>query len=312
MNYTWEVTGEISLLLNKFNNQKEKIENLRILPQAELGIRTNSILKSSVYSARIEGFTDEIDSPKKASQNLLSAYNLVHSGKLHTVNLENIKLLHQHVLKNMSANVGSFRTEPWAIFDAAGNAIYLAPMHFEVPALMEEFVHFIPKINEHPAIVAAIAQFIFEKIHPFPDGNGRVGRLISALVLVQRGYGLKGLVPFEKYLDLHKSEYYQSLESSNNITQFIHFFLSALTNEIDEIIYSLESATIDTESLLLPRRKEILSIIRDHPMCSFDQIRRRFLAVNPKTLHYDLAQLTKSGYIKKIGATRGALYQSVK
>ncbi len=312
MNYTWEITSEIKLLLDKFNTQKEKIENLKNLPHVELAIRTKSLLKSSVYSARIEGFTDEIDSPKKASQNLLSAYNLVHSGKLHTLNLENIKLLHQHVLTDMSASIGSFRTEPWAIFDSSGNAIYLAPMHFEVPNLMEKFVHFVPKINEHPAVVAAIAQFIFEKIHPFPDGNGRVGRLISALVLAQRGYGLKGLVPFEKYLDLHKSEYYRALESSNIVTEFIYFFLTALTGEIDEIIYSLESDTTETEGILLPRRKEILAIIRDHPMCSFDQVRRRFLAVNPKTLHYDLAQLIKTGYVKKIGATRGALYQSVK
>ncbi len=312
MNYTWEITSEIKILLDKFNNQKEKIENLKNLPHAELAIRTKSLLKSSVYSARIEGFPDELDSPKKASQNLLSAYNLVHSGKLHTLSLENIKLLHQHVQHGMTANIGSFRTEPWAVFDATGNAIYLAPMHFEVPSLMEEFVHFVPKIDEHPAVVAAIAQFVFEKIHPFPDGNGRVGRLISSLVLAQRGYGLKGLVPFERYLDLHKSEYYQTLESSNNITDFICFFLRALTNEIDEIIYALESATTDTESFLLPRRKEMLAIIRDHPMCSFDQIRRRFLAVNLKTLHYDLSQLNKSGHIKKIGATRGALYQSVK
>lgn len=312
MNYIWEITSEIKFLLNKFNTQKEKIEDLKNLPHTELAIRTRSLLKSSVYSAKIEGYPDEIDSPKKASQNLLSAYNLVHSGKLHTLNLENIKLLHQYVLKDMSTNIGSFRTEPWAIFDTAGNAIYLAPMHFEVPKLMDEYVYFIPKINEHPAVVAAIAHFVFEKIHPFPDGNGRVGRLISALVLAQRGYGLKGLVPFEKYLDLHKSEYYKSLESSNNITEFICFFLRALTNEINEIIYSLESDTTDTESFLLPRRKEILAIIRDHPMCSFDQIRRRFLAVNPKTLHYDLAQLIKSSLVKKIGATRGALYQSVK
>jgi Fic family protein len=212
----------------------------------------------------------------------------------------------------MSADAGSYRQEPWAIFDQSGNAIYLAPMHFEVPKLMDEYISYIAAIDEHPAVIAAIAQFVFEKIHPFPDGNGRVGRLISALILSQRGYGLKGLVPFEKYLDLHKSEYYRSLENSSNPTEFIHFFLNALTNEIDEIIFSLETATVNSEELLLPRRKEILNIIRDHPMCSFDQIRRRFLAVNPKTLHYDLAQLIKSGLVKKIGATRGALYQSVK
>ncbi len=312
MNYSWEITEEIKFLVDKFNNQKEKLSNIKSLPEKSLDLRTRSLLKSSVYSARIEGFLDEEDSPKKASQNLLSAYNLVHSGKLHVLNLENIKKLHGLVLKGMSANTGGFRREAWAIFDSAGNAIYLAPMHFEVPELMDKYVHFIAGVDQHPTIVAAIAQFIFEKIHPFPDGNGRVGRLISSLVLALRGCSLNGLVPFEKYLDRHKQEYYRSLEPSNNITEFIRFFLVALTSEIEEIIYSLEYINTNSELVLLPRRKEILFTVRDHPMCSFDLIKRRFLSVNPKTLHYDLAQLIKSGLVKKIGSTRGALYQSVK
>jgi len=311
MTYHWEITPEINFLINKFTAQKEKVENLKSLPHIELALRNRSILRSSVYSARIEGFPDEESSPKKASQNLLTAYKQIHTGTLHSVNIKNIKALHRLVLKDMSNNAGSYRQEPWAIFDQSGNAIYLAPMHFEVPKLMDEYIAYIAAIDEHPAVIAAITQFIFEKIHPFPDGNGRVGRLISALILSQRGYGLKGLVPFEKYLDLHKTEYYQSLESSNNATNFIHFFLNALTNEIDEIIFSLVSSTANTEDFLLPRRKEILNIIRDHPMCSFDQIRRRFFAVNPKTLHYDLAQLMKVGLVKKLGATRGAMYVSV-
>ena len=312
MTYTWEITPEINFLINKFSTQKEKIDNLKTLPHVALSIRDRSILRSSVYSARIEGFPDEESSPKKASQNLLTAYKQIHAGVFHILNIKNLKTLHKQVLKDMSGNAGSYRQEPWAIFDQSGNAIYLAPMHFEVPKLMNEYITYIASIDEHPAVIAAVAQFIFEKIHPFPDGNGRVGRLVSALILAQRGYGLKGLVPFEKYLDLHKAKYYQSLESSKNITDFIHFFLTALTNEIDEIIFSLENSTTSTEDLLLPRRKEILNVIRDHPMCSFDQIRRRFLAVNSKTLHYDLARLMKTGLVKKIGATRGALYQSVK
>lgn len=60
---------------------------------------------------------------------------------------------------------------------------------------------------------------------------------------------------------------------------------------------------------LLPRRKEILEIIKDHPFCSFDFIFRRFSAVNPKTLHYDLLRLQKEGFIQKVGKTRGSRYR---
>lgn len=60
---------------------------------------------------------------------------------------------------------------------------------------------------------------------------------------------------------------------------------------------------------LLPRREEIYYIIRDQRMISFDQIRRRFMGVNPRTLRYDLKQLQKAGLIKKRGVTNGAVYE---
>jgi len=62
------------------------------------------------------------------------------------------------------------------------------------------------------------------------------------------------------------------------------------------------------EDRLLPRRREILETIRDHKMVSFDFIRRRFVNVPDSTLHYELQQLMKHGFIKKLGVSRGALY----
>ncbi|KKT49539.1 MAG: hypothetical protein UW41_C0005G0042 [Candidatus Collierbacteria bacterium GW2011_GWC2_44_18] len=123
------------------------------------------------------------------------------------------------------------------------------------------------------------------------------------------GYGFRGLIPFEKYIESHRQEYYRALESSREISHFIKYFLEALTSEIGAIIVSLSDREEKREDLLLPRRRELLAIISDHPLCTFDMIRRRFLAVNEKTLHYDLSQLIKKGFVQKIGATRGALYK---
>lgn len=63
------------------------------------------------------------------------------------------------------------------------------------------------------------------------------------------------------------------------------------------------------EDYLLPRRREILEIIKEHPYCSFDFISRRFMTINQKNLHYDLSQLQKKGFIIKAGVTRGAKYK---
>ena len=67
----------------------------------------------------------------------------------------------------------------------------------------------------------------------------------------------------------------------------------------------------ELENSLLPRRKEILMLIRDHSPISFDQIHRRFMAVTTSTLHYDLQQLHKVGLIRKLGTTKSAQYQTI-
>ena len=63
------------------------------------------------------------------------------------------------------------------------------------------------------------------------------------------------------------------------------------------------------EDTLLPRRQEILAIIRDHKLISFDFLKRRFYKVPASSLHYDLKMLQKKGFIKKLGVTRGVLYK---
>lgn len=71
----------------------------------------------------------------------------------------------------------------------------------------------------------------------------------------------------------------------------------------------LEKKKIQPEDYLLPRRAEIYNIIKDHRLINFDQIRRRFLSINERTLRYDLKKLAGVGLIKKLGATKGAYYQ---
>lgn len=65
----------------------------------------------------------------------------------------------------------------------------------------------------------------------------------------------------------------------------------------------------EIENQLPLRRREILNILKDHPYASFDFICRRFLSVNPKTLHYDLKKLQEQNLVIKVGVTRGAVYQ---
>ncbi len=73
----------------------------------------------------------------------------------------------------------------------------------------------------------------------------------------------------------------------------------------------MSQLSLPNPGTLLLRRKEIYQVIRDHKIVSFDYIRRNFISTPERTLHYDLQQLAKKGFIKKLGVTRGALYSPI-
>ncbi len=142
------------------------------------------------------------------------------------------------------------------------------------------------------------------------DGNGRVGRLLSTYILNQSGFGFRGLVSLEEYLEKNRSLYYDFLNlPGKDLTRFIEFFLEGLTSQAEKTIKLIKNIEIESpEDILSPRRKEILAVIRDHKIISLNFIKRRFMAVSKRTLSHDLHQLIKQGFIKKLGSTRGALY----
>ena len=307
--YQWRITPRANQLLIELEAIKLVFEAAPSRPHLELNLRRQSLLRSAVFSARVEGFPDTLSSPKKESQNLLSAYQHLYSEKApQKLSLSLIRCLHRIVLRR-NTTAGNWRSQPWAIFNQSGAVVYLAPPAMAVPSLMDEYIEYLGGLTDHPAVIAALAQFIFEKIHPFTDGNGRVGRLISSFLLEKSGYGFRGLAPFEEYIEEHRSSYYSHLEPASDCTGFIEFSLEALVFQLKKDVSQLTQREAELpEDSLLPRRREILDIIHDHPHCTFDFLRRRFSAVNVKTLHYDLAQLRKKGFISKHGQTKGVVY----
>jgi len=211
--------------------------------------------------------------------------------------------------------LGKFRTEVSAIFNTGGIAVYLPPSPKQILSLTTRLLKFINSEKEPLApIRACLAHYSFEKIHPFLDGNGRVGRLILQEVLEKSGYGMRGLLAIEEYLDQHRTKYYRALEEpEKDVTAYLEFMIEGVAQTANEAKQEVAKKQKEkTEDFLLPRRAEILNIIRDHQMVNFDTIRRRFLAINERTLRYDLKKLADLGLIKKLGATKGVYYQAVK
>jgi len=318
LNFGYRETDTIKKLLFEAEALKILFQNFKTLPHIEEKIRRESLLKSSLYSARIEGNPAEYGNIEDVDKlhkleifNLLSAYKYIYSTRVQkhlTINL--IKKIHGTVMKGISGMAGSYRGESWAIFNKEGAVVYLPPAHFKVPKLMNDLVSKYEKSTYHPFVKSAITQFLFEKIHPFADGNGRVGRLVSAYILQNEGYGFRGLVPVEEIIDNKRPDYYQTLEPNNNATLFVEFMLESFIEQAKKTSEKLLNTNEEKpEDFLSPRRREIFEIVKDHPFSSFNFISRRFSKINVKTLHYDLKKLQEKGFIIKIGETRGVTYK---
>ncbi len=222
-----------------------------------------------------------------------------------------MRKLHGQIMQGITGEAGMLRNEESAIFNEAGIAVYLAPAPINVSMLLDELCTWTINSNNSSPVTAGVAHIWFEKIHPFLDGNGRVGRALVQLILLRGDYKFTGVLPFEEYLDNHRQEYYDALMSDKqDVTDFLKFFLNSLIVQARRSLEELKIPLEKEQVLLLPRRAELLNVIRDHPLITFDSLRRRFLAVPVSSLHYDLLQLTKKGFIQKLGSTRGALYQA--
>jgi len=321
----YEITPEIISLVSKIDALGLYFSSINIPILIRQKIQRVSLLKSSLFSARIEGNPLKLDNlentsdetKKKEITNIINAQkyieHLINVDKKITIN--DLLNIHQEVLKDLSPDAGKLRTEQGAIFNQAGIAIYMSPPPDKIISHLNELLSYANSHKENfPIITGLISHIIFEKIHPFIDGNGRVGRLLIGAILRSKGFESSLAVPFEEYLDENKSDYYYFLDTGLEKTNdYLAFMLHAYLVQAEKIKTELENELGKKDQLFLPpRQEEIYQIIKDHKIISFDEVKRRFLRVPERTLRYDLMKLTQKGIIVKIGETRGVYYSTKK
>lgn len=317
------LTSAISKSLSRIEAAREITDNITIPSEVEQNIRMRSSLKSSVYSARIEGNSTLLDeyptlSPKDQKKveitNILKAINYISERNKKVITAKDILTLHSIVMKGIEFDeLGKFRTKHEGVFTTSGVVVYHAPPPSLIPKLIERLLTYSNKNKEQfVPIKAILSHYIFEKIHPFTDGSGRVGRLLILIILTREGYGFKGILPFEEKIDERRETYYKMLEEpGRDVTAYLEFMLEIIADAAEETKnLILDKRKFESFESLLPRRAEILQIIKDHKLINFDSIKRRFAKINERTLRYDLRELTKGGFIQKLGSTRGVYYKA--
>lgn len=163
----------------------------------------------------------------------------------------------------------------------------------------------------HPLVKTAIFCYEFVSIHPFQDGNGRLSRLLSSLLLMKYGYKWIQYVSLEHEIENRKVEYYQELRKcqaqrpGEDITSWVYFFFDALNNIQNQLIEKLNTKGI--ESSLSPKEKSILVFISDHPGTKSGEIATKLNIPNP-TVKKILSVLVNKNLIEKYGSGPGTNY----
>jgi len=163
----------------------------------------------------------------------------------------------------------------------------------------------------HPLIKVASFVYDFLSIHPFQDGNGRLSRLISTLLLLKNGYKWIQYVSFEHEIENRKTEYYQVLRScqaqrpTEDVTVWMQFFLSCLSNIQSQLMSKLHKSGLETK--LSPREKSIFTIIQNRPNIQSGEIAEK-LAIPAPTVKRILSELLNKGLIEKQGSGRSVSY----
>lgn len=185
------------------------------------------------------------------------------------------------------------------------------PTHEAMASLIEWYKN---EATIHPLIKIAILTYEILSIHPFQDGNGRLSRLLTTLLLLQSGYVWIQYISFEHEIENQKDEYYRVLQScqsnrpNENITSWIKFFLSALFNVYKKLETKLNYKNLQDQ--LPPKEKSIITYIGANSGCKSSEISDALNIPQP-TIKRILPTLLSKDLVKKYGKGPGTNYSLI-
>ena len=287
-----EIITKITINDNMSNNPRLRRDNRIRTIHASLAIENNSLsldqVTDIINGKRILGAPDEICEVKNAFE----AYNKLL--ELNPYSVKDMLLAHKVLIDELTKEAGTFRSGGVGIF-AGKQLVHMAPPANQVPHLIKELVDWAKKAEVHPLIKSCVFHYEFEFIHPFADGNGRMGRMWQTLLLY-KWKALFGWLPIETLIRERQEEYYKVLgecDHSADSGKFVEFLLTTIYDALSEIAHTEQVTAQVTEQV-----EKLLEVMDDKEYSTREMMELLGLKHRPSFRDNYLLPALKLGYIE--------------
>jgi Fic family protein len=240
-------------------------------------------------------------------KNALQAYQLMQS--LDAFEEKDLLRAHGLMMTDLVNKAGQYRKEGVGVFDGE-KCIHVAPPADRVPSLMADLFEWVRHTDTHPLISSCVFHYEFEFIHPFMDGNGRMGRYWQTMLL-SRWKGIFAWLPVETIVKQHQQEYYNAIAQSDaqgNSTVFIDFMLRCILQTIQE-----QQKVTDKVADKVTDKSEnkILDLISQNPSVTIPEMMQK-LSMSDSGIRKILRKLQQEGRVARIGANKNGHWEIIK
>jgi len=245
----YEITPKILKLITSISEKIGEV-NANFLNKPSPKLRKQNKIKTIHSSLKIEGntLTEEqitallenkrVIGPKKDVAEVLNAIEIYeHLEQYNPTNEKSFWKAHQNLMKGLINDAGKYRRQSVGIVKGS-KVEHLAPPFENVPFLMKDLFEYLKKSDEIQLIKSCVFHYEMEFIHPFLDGNGRMGRLWQTLILMEK-YPVFEFLPFETLISNDQDKYYKALaesDKSGQSTKFIEYMLNVIDISISELL----------------------------------------------------------------------------
>lgn len=276
---------------------------------SSLAIEQNTLSLEQV-TAVLNG--KRVIAPPKNIAEVKNAYEIYERmDSLDPYSAEDLLSAHAVMTRGLVEESGCFRSKPVGLVDKQGNVLHFGTLPDDVPGLVKELLEWTRDSDFHMLIKSCVFHYELELIHPFADGNGRIGRLWHTLLLTQ-WKPMFAWLPMESTIHDRQEEYYDAINRSNfegESTAFIAFMLSAIKAALMEAVQTSGAAAgMTTEEL---RWYQIACHLKKNGTITNADVRLMF-QVSAATANRILAKLTEGGKLRKIRIGKSWGYQFVK